>query len=190
MVFSVNPADIMLAKDVNRCSTCFCLNSGREAWGYGMRCLIALNCINPNLGVAYTIKKGDVKKLNQFNGIKFKWYDPRDAAFFQYDHTHMYFWYNHRKFNIFTDNSLPETYKKIYGHDGYNIGHARQNGLAYLETFIKPEYRWNKYDDGLFLANNKGQVKPNEVSDEWKRQIEIANQKAKELKEYLEQMKE
>lgn len=190
IVYSVNPADIMFAKDVNKCATCFCINSGNSAWHYGMKCLIALNCINKNFGVAYVIRRDDVKKLNQFNGIKFNWYNPQDASFFQYNDNGMYFWYRGKDFNIFTNNAQPEGVQKIYGHDGITQGHTRQSDLAYLETFIKPIYRWNKEEDGLFLTNNKGQIHPDKVPEKWKADIELANQKTKELLEYLEKVKE
>lgn len=193
VVYSVNPADIMLAKDVNKCSTCFCLNSGTGHWDLGMRCLISLNCINPNLGVAFLIKKDSIKTLNQFNGIKFKWYDPEDASFFQYDSKDIYFWYDARIFNKFTDNWFPDDAKLIYGHDGRNKGHDRQKELAYLETFIKDAYRWNKDDKDFPLTTNGRDYTMEDVKKEhpeWEEQIELANRKAKELKEYLEQQKE
>lgn len=190
VVYSVNPADIMFAKDVNKCSTCFCLNSGAYKWNYGMRCLIALNSVNPNIGVAYLIRKDSIKKLNQFEGIKFKWYDPEKATFFQYNDKDIWFWDAHLGLNIFTDNKRPAGVLPIYGHDGINKGHARQAKLAYLETFIKDTYRWNKFNKEFPLTTNNRDYAEDEVPAEWKPQIELANQKAKELKEYLEQMKE
>lgn len=191
-VFSINPADIMFAKDVNKCSSCFCLNSGNERWDYGMRCLIALNSVNPNLGVAFKIKKNSVKKMNQFAGVKFKWYEPEDASFFQYTSDGVYIWNACRfdtqalPFDVLSYGELHDKVKKIYGHDGINCGHERQETLAYLETFIKDGYRWyNGCEDDFPLCNNYTNYCADEISDEWKKQIELANEKAIELKELL-----
>lgn len=188
-VFSINPADIMFAKDVNKCSTCFCINSGSKRWEFGMRCLISLNCINPNLGVAFKIRRNSVKKMNQFNGIKFKWYEPENATFFQYDSEKLYIWNSCCFSNGF---SLPAklcewsdikpSIKPIYGHDGCNCGHERQESLAYLETFIKDGYKWYRGEDKTFpLTNNDRDFTKDEISDEWKAQIELANAKAEQL---------
>lgn len=195
IVISVNPADIMFAKDVNKCSTCFCLNSGSNKWDLGMRCLIALNSVNQNLGVAYVIKKDSIKKLNQFEGIKFKWYDPEKVSFFQYNEKSIFVWdYISDELLAKYYNSLNERFEvpeKIYGHDGMNQGHRRQKELAYLETFIKNGWRWYRgKNENLPLVNNYKDFNEDEISEEWKKQIEIANQKAKELKEYLSSIKE
>ena len=191
-VFSVNPADIMFAKDVNKCSTCFCLNSGSSKWILGMRCLIALNSVNPNLGVAFKIKKNSVKKMNQFTGIKFKWYEPEAATFFQYNSSKMYIWNRYEFKNNFSfpaptcDACELKDVKSIYGHDGLNIGHDRQKELAYLETFIKDGYKWYRGPNKDFpLTNNDEDFCEKDISDDWKQQIEIANKKASEIIEML-----
>ena len=191
-VFSINPADIMFAKDVNKCSTCFCLNSGSERWMSGMRCLIALNCVNPNLGVAFKIKTNSIKKMNQFEGIKFKWYEPENATFFQYNSKTVYIWETYGNnwemlpFETGYKDELTRTIKPIYGHDGINCGHDKQKGLAYLEIFIKSGYKWYRGDDLSFpLTNNTKDFEKDEISDEWKKQIELANQKADEIRKLL-----
>lgn len=188
-VFSINPADIMFAKDVNKCSTCFCINSGSKRWEMGMRCLIALNCINPNLGVAFKIKRNSVKKMNQFDGIKFKWYEPEQATFFQYTSDKMYIWNTYEFDNGFKHpaklccwSDIKGHIKPIYGHDGVNCEHKRQEGLAYLETFIKDGYKWYRGKDKSFpLVNNSRDFTQDEISDEWKAQIAFANEKAEQL---------
>ena len=186
-VFSINPADIMFAKDVNKCSTCFCLNSGNERWDLGMRCLIALNSVNTNLGVAFKIRKNSIKKMNQFDGIKFKWYEPLDATFFQYNTNDVYIWSPYKSwvnlpFNTVSYSGIKDV-KPIYGHDGINCDHNRQRGLAYLETFIKDGYKWYRGSNKDFpLTNNYKDFSFDEISDEWKKQIELANQKADEIK--------
>ena len=192
-VFSINPADIMFAKDVNKCSTCFCINSGSAKWGLGMRCLISLNCINPNLGVAFKIKRDSVKKMNQFNGIKFKWYEPEAATFFQYDSEKLYVWNTYEFSNDFSFpaklcglSDIRTNIKPIYGHDGFNCDHKRQKTLAYLETFIKDGYKWYRGEDKTFpLVTNDRDFTKDEISDEWKAQIELANAKAEQLMKEL-----
>ena len=195
LVFSINPADIMFAKDVNNCSTCFCLNSGNSKWELGMRCLIALNSVNPNLGVAFTIKQDSVKKMNQFNNIKFKWYEPENAGFFQYNSQGIKPFYNYD--NVFhgctikmLDNGYDDI-KPIYGHDGYNDGHSRQKKLAYLETFIKDGYRWYRGEDKSFpLVNNeKDFTKEQATENGWDDDIKIAQQKEQDLYEYMKRIK-
>ena len=185
IVYSVNPADIMLAKDVNKCSTCFCLHSESEKWHLGMKCLIALNSVNKNLGVCYLIKRHAVKKLCQFKDFKFKWYDPDAASFFQYDSKKMYVWDSY--LNRITDNSQPDNIDGLYGHDGMKqLGHERQKSLAYLETLEKDCWKWFRGADAEFpLVNNYKDFTRDEISDDWKRQIDIANAKAKELLETL-----
>ena len=72
--------------------------------------------------------------------------------------------------------------QKIYGHDGINCDHERQKGLAYLETFIKSGYRWYRGEDKSFpLTNNTQDFTKDEISDEWKAQIALANEKAEQL---------
>lgn len=187
-IYSVNPADIMLAKDVNKCATCFCLNSGTSRWGPGMRCLIAEATVNPNLGVVLEFRKQDMtKKLNQFKGVKFRWFDPDSASFFQYTSQHadcFYSYENHGLLPCFDGvvgfgNVVP-----IYGHDGIcKNQYERQKKLAYLETFIKPEYKWYNGDNPEFpLVNNYQNFYESEISDEWKEQIKRANNMADELR--------
>ena len=190
-VFSINPADIMFAKDVNKCSTCFCINSnacGGGKWEAGMRCLIALNSVNPNLGVAFKIKHNSIKKMNQFEKIKFKWYEPEEATFFQYTSDEVYIWCTWElddlklPFKTCKEYDLRGLIMPIYGHDGINVGHDRQKKLAYLETFIKDGYKWYRGKDNDFpLANNYDDFEKDKISDEWKKQIEIANEKAANL---------
>lgn len=190
-VFSINPADIMFAKDVNKCSTCFCINSnacGGGKWDLGMRCLIALNSVNPNLGVAFKIKHNSIKKMNQFEKIKFKWYEPEEATFFQYTSDKVYIWCEwdmdslKLPFKTCEESGLRGSIMPIYGHDGINVGHTRQKELAYLETFIKDGYKWYRGEDKDFpLTNNYEDFDKDKISDEWKRQIGIANEKAANL---------
>jgi hypothetical protein len=188
-VYSINPADITFAKDVNKCSTCFCWNSGSNRWRLGMRCLIALDSVNPNLGVIFKIKKDSVKKMNQFNNIKFKWYEPESATFFQYNSKGIYIWNRYEFGNnhqhpcmLWSCEDLFKKIKKIYGHDGINCDHERQKELAYLETFIKKGYRWYRGADESFpLTNNTQDFTKDEISDEWKAQIALANEKAEQL---------
>lgn len=188
-VYSINPADITFAKDVNKCSTCFCWNSGSSRWRLGMRCLIALDSVNPNLGVIFKIKKDSVKKMNQFDKIKFKWYEPEQATFFQYNSKGIYIWNRYEFGNnhqhpcmLWSCEDLFKKIQKIYGHDGINCDHDRQKELAYLETFIKSGYRWYRGEDKSFpLTNNTQDFTKNEISDEWKAQIALANEKAKQL---------
>lgn len=187
-IYSVNPADIMLAKDVNKCATCFCLNSGTSRWGLGMRCLIAEATVNPNLGVVLEFRKQDMtKKLNQFKGVKFRWFDPDNASFFQYTSQHAGCFYSCDNRGLLPcfdaavgfGNVVP-----IYGHDGICKPQAeRQKKLAYLETFIKPEYEWYNGDNpGFPLVNNYQNFYESEISDEWKEQIKRANNMANELR--------
>lgn len=196
IVLSINPADIMFAKDVNNCSTCFCLNSGNHKWELGMRCLIALDSVNPTLGVAFEIKKDSIKKMNQFNGIKFKWYEPERAEFFQYNGSgilpfsrYACLWNPLKNKVPFLDNS--DGIEKIYGHDGVNQGHSRQKKLAYLETFIKDGYRWYCGDNNDFpLVNNFHDFTEEDVKKNgWESDIENAKKKAQELLAYLKQVK-
>jgi len=187
-IYSVNPADIMLAKDVNKCATCFCLNSGTSRWHAGMRCLIAEASVNPNLGVVLEFRKQDMtKKLNQFKGIKFRWFDPDKASFFQYTSKHAgCFWSyeNHDLLPCFDGAVGYGNVVPIYGHDGVcNAQAGRQKKLAYLETFIKPEYAW--YDGAhkeFPLVNNYQNFSESEISDKWKKQIKRANNMADELR--------
>lgn len=187
-VYSVNPADIMLAKDVNKCASCFCLNSGNKRWTAGMRCLIAEASVNPNLGVVLEFRKKDMtKKLNQFKGVKFRWFDPDKASFFQYTSRHAgcFLPYDNRELLPCFDGGISrEDVVPIYGHDGiFDDQYKRQKSLAYLETFIKPEYAW--YDGGnpeFPLVNNYQNFYESEISDEWKEQIKRANNMADELR--------
>lgn len=187
-VYSVNPADIMLAKDVNKCATCFCLNSGREKWGLGMRCLIAETSVNPNLGVVLKFRKQEItKKLNQFKGIKFRWFDPDEASFFQYTSKNATCFYSGANRNLlpcFNGNIARGDIVPIWGHDGFcKPQAARQKELAYLETFIKPEYAWYDGHHKEFpLVNNYEDFYESEISDEWKEQIKRANNMADELR--------
>lgn len=187
-VYSVNPADIMLAKDVNKCATCFCLNSGRGKWTLGMRCLIAEASVNPNLGVVLKFRKQEItKKLNQFKGIKFRWFDPDEASFFQYTSKNATCFYsseNARLLPCFNGNIAREDIVPIWGHDGIcKPQDARQKNLAYLETFIKPEYAWyDGYHKEFPLVNNYENFYESEISDEWKEQIKRANNMADELR--------
>lgn len=187
-VYSVNPADIMLAKDVNKCATCFCLNSGRGKWILGMRCLIAEASVNPNLGVVLKFRKQEItKKLNQFKGIKFRWFDPDEASFFQYTSKNATCFYsseNARLLPCFNGNIAREDIVPIWGHDGIRKPQdARQKNLAYLETFIKPEYAWyDGYHKEFPLVNNYKNFYESEISDEWKEQIKRANNMADELR--------
>lgn len=187
-VYSVNPADIMLAKDVNKCATCFCLNSGHGRWDLGMRCLIAEASVNPNLGVVLKFRKQDItKKLNQFKGIKFRWFDPDEANFFQYTSKNATCFYssdNRKLLPCFNGNIARKDIVPIWGHDGfYNPQAARQKKLAYLETFIKPEYAWYDGHHKEFpLVNNYENFYESEMSDEWKEQIKRANNMADELR--------
>ena len=187
-IYSVNPADIMLAKDVNKCATCFCLNSGRERWTAGMRCLIAEATVNPNLGVVLEFRKKDMtKKLNQFKGVKFRWFDPDSASFFQYTSKHAGCFCSYDNSNLlpcFDGVISSETVVPIHGHDGiYKPQGKRQNKLAYLETFIKPEYAWYDGENKDFpLVNNYKNFYESDISDEWKEQIKRANNMADELR--------
>lgn len=187
-IYSVNPADIMLAKDVNKCATCFCLNSGNERWTSGMRCLIAEASVNPNLGVVLEFRKKDMtKKLNQFKGVKFRWFDPDKASFFQYTSRHAgCFWpYDNRGLLPCFDGDISrEDIVPIYGHDGIcDDQYKHQRNLAYLETFIKPDYAWYDGDNPEFpLVNNYQNFYELEISDEWKEQIKRANNMADELR--------
>ena len=196
IVVSINPADIMFAKDVNNCSTCFCLNSGNSRWELGMRCLIALDSVNPTLGVAFEINKDSIKKMNQFNGIKFKWYEPERAEFFQYNgegikpfYRYSGLWNGIKNKLAFLDNN--DGIEPIYGHDGFDKGHSRQKTLAYLETFIKDGYRWYRGDNNDFpLVNNYHDFTEEDVKKkEWESDIENAKKKAQELLAYLKQVK-
>lgn len=195
LVFSINPADIMFAKDVNKCSTCFCLNSGNSRWELGMRCLIALDSINPNLGVAFVIKQDSIKKMNQFNGIKFKWYEPELAGFFQYTNEGITPFYKYDR--IWKNCKVPiidikaSDIKPIFGHDGMNIGHNRQKKLAYLETFIKDGYRWYRGEDKSFpLVNNYHDFTMEQATKNgWDEDIKIAREKEQALYEYLKKVK-
>lgn len=194
-IYSVNPADIMLAKDVNKCSSCFCINSGDNKWYNGMRCLISEITVNPNMGVAFEVFKTDmVKKLNQFNGIKFNWFDPDQACFFQYDKSHIkpfsgFGFLNDCEFTSYgIDDVVP-----IYGHDGICLDQMpRQRKLAFLETFIKGIYRWcaNKERNPFPLVNNYQDFTMDDISDKWKEQIARANKMADELRAYLDENKE
>ena len=197
IVVSINPADIMFAKDVNKCSTCFCLNSGNSKWELGMRCLIALDSVNPTLGVAFEIKKDSIKKMNQFNGIKFKWYEPERAEFFQYNaegikpfYTYAGLWDGIKSKLMFLDHDV-DGIEPIYGHDGIEKGHNRQKTLAYLETFIKDGYRWYRGDNNDFpLVNNYHDFTEEDVKKKgWESDIEIAKKKEQELLAYLKQVK-
>lgn len=204
LVFSINPADISFAKDVNRCSTCFCWNSGTDHWQAGMRCLIALNSVNRTLGVWFVIDKNSKKKMNQFEGIKFKWYEPLQAGFFQYTSKTAFLWdyysipnrdeisFIDREYNISEEDR--KTIEPIYGHDGYNVGHDRQKELAYLETFIKETYRWAKknfVEDGTApLTNNSGYVPQCDYKLGWVEQMHTANLMAEELKTQLGKQKD
>lgn len=187
-IYSVNPADIMLAKDVNKCATCFCLNSGNERWTAGMRCLIAEASVNPNLGVVLEFRKKDMtKKLNQFKGVKFRWFDPDKAVFFQYTSRHAgCFWpcANRELLPCFDGDISREDIVPIYGHDGIcDDQYKHQRNLAYLETFIKPDYAWYDGDNPEFpLVNNYQNFYELEISDEWKEQIKRANNMADELR--------
>lgn len=187
-IYSVNPADIMLAKDVNKCATCFCLNSGNERWFAGMRCLIAEASVNPNLGVVLEFRKKDMtKKLNQFKGVKFRWFDPDKASFFQYTSRHAgCFWsYANRELLPCFDGEISrKDIVPIYGHDGIcDDQHKYQRNLAYLETFIKPEYAWYDGINKEFpLVNNYENFYESGISDEWKEQIKRANDMADELR--------
>lgn len=187
-IYSVNPADIMLAKDVNKCATCFCLNSGTRRWPQGMRCLIAEASVNPNLGVVLEFRKKDMtKKLNQFKGVKFRWFDPDKASFFQYTSKHagcFLSYKNHDLLPCFDGAVGRGNVVPIYGHDGIcNAQEERQKKLAYLETFIKPEYKWYNGDKPEFpLVNNYQNFYKSEISDEWKEQIKRANNMADELR--------
>ncbi len=187
-IYSVNPADIMLAKDVNKCATCFCLNSGNERWTAGMRCLIAEASVNPNLGVVLEFRKKDMtKKLNQFKGVKFRWFDPDKASFFQYTSRHAgCFWpcANRELLPCFDGDISREDIVPIYGHDGICVDqYKHQRNLAYLETFIKPDYAWYDGDNPEFpLVNNYQNFYELEISDEWKEQIKRANNMADELR--------
>lgn len=198
-IYSVNPADIMLAKDVNKCSSCFCINSGTYRWDVGMRCLIAEITVNPNMGVVFDVFKHEmVKKLNQFNGIKFNWFDPNRASFFQYNKD------NARLFSPYGSNmaadalpcfipSYPSDIVPISGHDGIHVDQEkRQRELAYLETFIKDKYRWcaKGIENTFPLVNNYRDFTMNEISDAWKAQIARANKMAEELRAYLDANKE
>lgn len=187
-IYSVNPADIMFAKDVNKCSTCFCLNSGHVRWKLGMRCLIAEATVNPNLGVVLEFRKKDMtKKLNQFKGVKFRWFDPDEAKFFQYTSKHagcFYFSHNNNLLPCFNGNIAREDIVPIYGHDGIcedQDNHQKQ--FAYLETFIKQEYAWYDGTNKEFpLVNNYQNFYESDISDEWKEQIKRANNMADELR--------
>lgn len=187
-IYSVNPADIMLAKDVNKCATCFCLNSGNERWTAGMRCLIAEASVNPNLGVVLEFRKKDMtKKLNQFKGVKFRWFDPDKARFFQYTSKHAgCFWpcANRELLPCFDGDISREYIVPIYGHDGIcDDQYKHQRNLAYLETFIKPDYAWYDGDNPEFpLVNNYQNFYELEISDEWKEQVKRANNMADELR--------
>jgi len=196
IVVSINPADIMFAKDVNNCSTCFCLNSGNSRWELGMRCLIALDSVNPTFGVAFEINKDSIKKMNQFNGIKFKWYEPERAEFFQYNgegikpfYRYSGLWNGVKNKLSFLDNN--DGIEPIHGHDGFNKGHSRQKTLAYLETFIKDGYRWYRGDNKDFpLVNNYHDFTEEDVKDKgWESDIENAKKKEQELLAYLKQVK-
>lgn len=196
IVISLNPADIMFAKDVNKCSTCFCLNSGSAKWELGMRCLIALNSVNPSLGVAFVIKKDSIKKMNQFNGIKFKWYEPEMAGFFQYNSDGILPFCRYdmlwKKVKIPMLDRADDRIKPIYGHDGINIGHNRQKKLAYLETFIKEGYRWYRGENDDFpLVNNYHDFTMEQATkNNWDDDIKLAREEEKALYEYLNKVKE
>ena len=187
-IYSVNPADIMFAKDVNKCSTCFCLNSGTERWTAGMRCLIAEATVNPNLGVVLEFHKKDMtKKLNQFKGVKFRWFDPDRASFFQYTSKHAGCFCSYDNTNLlpcFDGASGSSNVVPIYGHDGIcDDQYSHQKKFAYLETFIKPEYAWYDGTNKEFpLVNNYQNFYESDISDEWKEQIKRANDMADELR--------
>lgn len=187
-IYSVNPADIMFAKDVNKCSTCFCLNSGHERWKLGMRCLIAEATVNPNLGVVLEFRKKDMtKKLNQFKGVKFRWFDPDEAKLFQYTSKHarcFCFSNNNNLLPCFDGNIARKDIVPIWGHDGIcDDQYKHQEKFAYLETFIKPEYAWYDGTNKEFpLVNNYENFYESDISDEWKEQIKRANNMADELR--------
>lgn len=166
-VYSINPADLLLLKDVNKISTCFCLNSGGDTrWPGGMRCLIALNAINKNFGCVFKIRQDDVKVLRQFKDLKFKWFNPQEGKYFQYDSEGNLRFTEYSMDNpMALDNTIsaPKV-EPIYGHDGESRGHDRQKKLAYLETHIADGYTWGaefvdvKEKDDIVIVNNYGAI--------------------------------
>lgn len=170
-IYSVNPMDIMLLKDTNRISTCFCLNSIdgiNRRWGYGMRCLIVPNCINKGFGCVFRVHDANVKVMRQFKDVKFHWFDPEAGAFIQYDDKgNCAAWWNlHDPLHV-TERSFYELHghniPPIHGHDGINDDHTRQEGMAYLELNIKPDYSYapefKPADGEMIIANNYGGLK-------------------------------
>lgn len=146
-VYSINPCDIAFLKEVGPINTCYCFTSqsldGR--WTSGMRCLMALNCINPNIGCVFEVSKESIRKMNMFKNLKFNWFKPCNGAFFQYDASGkvQFFYEKIDPFDILDQHPLNrKNIKELYGHDGLNVGHTRQKSMAYLEEHMEERQTW------------------------------------------------
>lgn len=133
-----------------------------------MRCLMALNITNPNLGCIFAVNKDSVKQMRMFKGLKFKWFNPIEGSYFQYTKDKYYVWrhYMGDPLNLTNrDNNIDEirdVVEPIYGHDGVYKGHERQDRLAFVETFIKDEYSYipeaEAKDGQVKIASNAGGI--------------------------------
>lgn len=174
-VYSINPSDIMFLKELGPLNSCFCMTTQSAGGRYslGMRCLMALNCTNPNLACVFTLNKREpIRRMRMFKDLDFKWFKPQDGCFFQYDkHGNGSSWSRNKldPAGFFQCNSEPKNIKPIEGHDGINNGHSRQKRLAYLELFIQKEHSWVGNRDENFDKPNK--ITNNEwdicYDDEW-----------------------
>lgn len=138
VVFSINPVDIFLLRTNQEQQTCWSIYDKTNG-NLRMRLLLALNSINPTVGVCFRIKYID--KFNIFTKLPFKYYKHKDGTFFQY---------NEKGVRGFGDIRIdlakyyPDTGEfiepKIYGHDGNNCGHGRQSSLIFYEKYIKEDF--------------------------------------------------
>lgn len=161
-VYSINPADIMFLKEIGPLNSCFCMTSqsANGRWHCGMRALMALNCTNPSLACVFKISNDEpVRRMRMFKDLDFMWFKPIAGGFFQYNaNGEGECWARCDDVDV-EDQFLPIKDKQsivpIYGHDGINIGHERQNRLAYLELFIKDEHSWLGNRDYISKSENK-----------------------------------
>lgn len=164
-VYSINPCDIMFLKEVGPLYSCFCItsksNNGR--WGYGMRCLMALNCNNPSFGCVFAINKHEpTRRMRMFKDLDFKWFKPVAGCFFQYNKNgEAKVWKEHLDVeNFFKPLKERDSVVPIFGHDGIECGHDQQAKMAYLEIFIEREHSWvgcrpTQYESANKITNNE-----------------------------------
>ena len=160
--YSINPADIAFLKEIGPLNSCFSFNTYSEhgRWDLGMRCLMALACINPNLGCVFKISSNSTRKMNMFDKISFKWFKPVSGGYYQYTSDgRARLWFGAKDAaGLFKEEYLTEKdVIPIYGHDGISLPQRpKQSTMAYLEEFITSGQTWSseKTSPNRIVNNN------------------------------------